>query len=232
MARRRDVRLMHLGLAVGLACTLVPAARAQDHKPRSGAGHGDHMTHRFDDAERYAKQFDDPARDAWQMPDRVIAALGLTTGLTVADIGAGTGYFTLRLARSATAPRVFAVDIEPAMVDHVRQRAAREGLSNVVAVKAAADRTNLPARVDRVLVVDTYHHIADRVAYFTALKAHMKPGAQLAIIDFRKDSPEGPPVQFRFTPGQITAELSKAGFALKTQHDFLPRQVFLVYTAR
>ena len=82
-----------------------------------------------------------------------------------------------------------------------------------------------------MLIVDTYHHIPNRVAYFTALKALMKPGAQLAIVDFKKEAPGGPPVEFLLTPDQITAELAQAGFTLQTQHDFLPRQMFLIYAA-
>ena len=120
--------------------------------------------HSFADADRYAKSFDDPARDAWQMPDRVIAALGLKPGQSVADIGAGTGYFSVRLAKSAAKPKVFGVDIEANMVQYLRQRAMQEGLTNVVAVKADADKTNLPEPVDVVLIVDTYHHIGNRVA--------------------------------------------------------------------
>jgi hypothetical protein len=80
-----------------------------------------------------------------------------------------------------------------------------------------------------VLLVDTYHHIPNRVAYFTSLKTVMKPAARLAIIDFRKGAPSGPPEEFRFTPDQISAELAAAGFVLETTHDFLPRQHFLVY---
>src|SRR5688572_30832437 len=114
-------------------------AGAQDHRP-AGPSHGrggqrpDHMDHSFADVERYSKIFDDPARDAWQMPDRVISALGLRPGQVVADIGAGTGYFTVRLAKSTAAPKVYAVDIEKSMVEHIQRRAAREGLPNVVAV--------------------------------------------------------------------------------------------------
>ena len=83
----------------------------------------DHMEHRFDHPKQWAKSFDDPARDAWQMPDRVIEALGLKRGQIVADIGAGTGYFTVRLAKSDAAPKVYAVDIEPSMVSYVQGRA-------------------------------------------------------------------------------------------------------------
>jgi SAM-dependent methyltransferase len=207
---------------------------APGHLPDHGAPatQADHFGRHFDNADEWAKSFDDPARDEWQMPARVIDALQLKPGQLVADIGAGTGYFTVRLAKSPAAPRVYAVDIESSMVEYVKQRAVREGLTNVVAVQAGADKTNLPEPVDLVLVVDTYHHIPNRVAYFTALKARMKPGARLAIVDFRKDSPDGPPVEFRFTPDQIGAELAKAGFSLQTSHDFLPRQIFLVYDVK
>jgi SAM-dependent methyltransferase len=189
----------------------------------------DHFGRHFENAEEWAKSFDDPARDEWQKPAKVIDALQLKPGEVVADIGAGTGYFTVRLAKSPASPKVYAVDIEPSMVAYVKQRATREGLKNVVAVQAGADRTNLPEPVDLVLVVDTYHHIPNRVAYFMALKDRMKPGARLAIVDFRKDSPSGPPPEFRFTPEQISEELANAGFALQTSLDFLPRQIFLIY---
>ena len=211
-----------LVLVIGLAVCL----EAQDH----AQSRGDHMAHSFADVERYAKSFDDPARDGWQLPDRVIAALGLTSGQSVADIGAGTGYFSVRLAKAPGLPRVFAVDIEPAMVEYLEHRAMREGLKNIVAVRASADRANLPEPVDVALVVDTYHHIPNRAAYFAGLKKSLKPAARLAIIDFKKGAPDGPPEQFRFSAEQITGELSKAGFTLRAQHDFLPRQLFLIYS--
>jgi cyclopropane fatty-acyl-phospholipid synthase-like methyltransferase len=195
------------------------------------AGHPDHFEHRFEDAEAWAKSFDDPARDAWQMPDRVIEALQLRPGERVADLGAGTGYFSVRLARSPAAPKVYAVDVEPSMVEYVRHRAMQEGLSNVFAVLASRDRSNLPEPVDLVLIVDTYHHLPDRVAYFTALRGLLRPGGRIAIVDFRKGAPSGPPEEFRFTPAQISEELAKAGFRLEAQHEFLPRQIFLIYRA-
>ena len=230
------MRSQHLLVATGacLCQSFAPQARVLDSATQHGADQmgkapPDHMERRFDNPEESAKSFDDPARDAWQMPERVIDALGLTTGQTVADLGAGTGYFTVRLARSKAAPLVYAVDVEAAMVKYVRERAAKEGLKNVVAVQASADRANLPAPVDLVLIVDTYHHLPSRVAYFSELRKMLKPSARLAIIDYRKGAPGGPPDEFRYTPAQIGAELAQAGFTLETQHEFLPQQLFLIF---
>lgn len=217
-----------LWLATPAAAQTPPAMPGQPSKP--GA---DHMQHRFDDPERYAKGFDDPARDAWQMPDRVIAALALKPGDRVADVGAGTGYFSVRLAKSTAKPSVFAVDLEPAMVGYLTKRAAAEGLASMRAVQASAASPNLPEPVDVVLVVDTFHHIGNRAAYFGGVRQRLRPGGRVAIIDFRKDAPgEGPPAHFRFTPDQITAEMAEAGYVLDASHDFLPRQHFLVYRAK
>jgi len=216
------------------ACTiaLTPSTasmHAVQHGHAERPGSQSHMEHRFEDAEAYAKVFDNPARDAWQMPDRVIATLDPKAGMTVADIGAGTGYFAARLARTSAAPTVYGADIEPSMVEYLKARSAREHLPNLVPVRASAASPNLPAPVDLVLVVDTYHHIADRVTYFRKLQGSLKPRARLAIIDFRKESPDGPPPEFRFPPEQITKELQDAGFRLVARHDFLPRQHFLMY---
>jgi cyclopropane fatty-acyl-phospholipid synthase-like methyltransferase len=222
-------------LRLAAVCACVTASfgvAAQQHQMPAGQHKPDHMQHTFSDAEKYAKEFDDPSRDAWQLPARVIEALGLKAGQSVADIGAGTGYFSTRLARSAAAPAVFAVDIEPNMVAHLKERAVKEGLKNITPVQAATDSPNLPSSVDTILVVDTFHHIPNRVEYFRKLKTSIKPGGQLAIVDFRKDAPSGPPVEFRFTADQISAELAQAGFALAASHDFLPRQLFLIYRVK
>ncbi len=223
---------MKIAIYVGLVALALTTALNARQQGQPGAAHPDHMEHSFADAERYAKTFDDPARDAWQMPDRVIAALGLKAGQSVADVGAGTGYFTVRLARLPVAPKVYAVDVEKSMLQHIQHRAMMDGLKNVTTVLAAPDRTNLPEPVDVVLIVDTYHHIPSRVAYFAALRTLLKPGGRLVVVDFKKGAPDGPPDQFRFTPDQIGAELGKAGFTLQAQHDFLPRQMYLIYSVR
>jgi SAM-dependent methyltransferase len=189
-------------------------------------------THRFSGAERWARVFDDPARDAWQQPQRVIEALRLPPEAMVADIGAGTGYFAVRLARALPKGRVFAVDLEPDMVRYLGERAAGEGLANLEPVQAAADDPRLPARVDLVLVVNTYHHIEARERYFGRLRDSLRPGAAVAIIDFRMDSPVGPPKRARIDAARVGDEMQRAGYVLAAEHGFLPNQYFLVFRPR
>jgi cyclopropane fatty-acyl-phospholipid synthase-like methyltransferase len=216
-----------LVVAVTIALiTISGPLSGQQHQP---AGKPDHMQHRFDDPAKFAKSFDDPKRDEWQMPSRVIEALGLKSGMVVADIGAGTGYFSMRLAKVSPGLTVYAADIEPKMVEHLTHRAAGEKLGNVTAVLAGPSSANLPKPVDVILIVDTYHHLGNRPAYFRELKKSLKPGGRIAIVDFRKDSPEGPPVEFRFNAEQIEAEMTQAGYALDSKHDFLPRQHYLIF---
>ena len=218
--------LQVLSTITAVAVVAVPVeARQQNASPQRP----DHMQHRFDDPERFAKSFDDPQRDTWQMPDRVIEALGLGFDSAVADIGAGTGYFTLRLAKAVPKGTVYAVDVEPAMLEFLRQRARTEHASNIVTVQAAASSPNLRTPVDVILIVNTYHHLPRRVTYFGELKRSLNTGGRVAIVDYHKDAPGGPPPEFRFDAAQIIDEMRRAGYRLDARHDFLPRQHFLVF---
>ncbi len=186
--------------------------------------------HSFGDAEKWAHVFDDPERDAWQKPHQVIEALGLRPDAVIADIGAGTGYFAVRFANMVPAGKVYAVDVEPDMVRYLAERAKKEKRANLVAVKGAAGDPRLPEKADLVVLVDVYHHIEQRERYFRALAASLKPGGRIAVIDFRMDSPSGPPKSARVAPERVKAELAAAGYALSEEHGFLPRQYFLVFT--
>lgn len=210
-----------------LLCLAVPVS-AQQHGTGAREQSG-HQVHSFDNAESWAKQFDDPARDAWQKPAEVIAALKLAPGAFVADVGAGTGYFTTRLARALPSGKVYAVDAEPDMVRYLKERAAREKLPNITAVLAGESDARIPERVDTILIVDTYHHLPQRVDYFTQLRKSLKPKGRLVIIDFRDDSPVGPPRRFRIPPDHVIQELAKAGYRLTASPEFLPYQYLLIF---
>lgn len=185
--------------------------------------------HSFGDADKWAKVFDDPERDAWQKPHDVIQALALKPDAIVADIGAGTGYFSVRIAHMLPQGRVYGVDIEPDMVKYLSDRARREGLKNVTAVAGKPGDPRLPEKADLVVLVDVYHHVEDRERYFRNLQMSLKPGGRVAVIDFRMDSPVGPPQSARIAPDRVKAELKRAGYALAQEHAFLPNQFFLVF---
>lgn len=208
-------------LLIALLCSLpvLPAAAQTPHR----------HDHSFSGAEHWAKVFDDPERDAWQKPHEVIEALKLKPDAMIADIGAGTGYFAVRFAHMVPKGLVYAVDAEPDMVKYLSERAKRSGLGNLSAVQAQPGDPKLPGQMDLAILVDVYHHIDNREDYFRRLAGSLKPGGRLAIIDFRLDSPVGPPRAARIAPEQVKAELQGAGYTVSEEHGFLPNQYFLVF---
>ncbi|MBK7579022.1 MAG: class I SAM-dependent methyltransferase [Myxococcales bacterium] len=189
--------------------------------------------HRFDDPERWAKVFDDPARDAWQKPDELLKFLALGEDAVVADLGAGTGYFASRLARALPKGKVFAVDIEPSLITHMQKRAEREHTSNVVPVLGTADNPKLPAAVQLILVVDTYHHLTERSEYFGRLRPKLASGGRVVIVDFKQGKlPVGPPDSHKLAPEVVVKEMTAAGFAQCGRFDGLPYQYVLVFSEK
>ena len=175
---------------------------------------------------------DAEGREDWQKPDEVVRTLALQPGATVADVGAGTGYFSSRLAR-AVGPdgRVLATDVQETMIRSLEERVAREGLRNVTVVRAGFDDPALPPECcDLVLLVNVYKEISERSAYMRRVAPALRAGGRVAIIDFRPEaSGFGPPREARLSEERVTAELALAGFALAERHAFLPRQYFLVF---
>jgi len=214
---KRALFALLLGSALGLdaACAHAPAPEM-----------------RFDDADAWATHFENPHRDTWQLPDEVVRALEITPTMKLADLGAATGYFSVRLARAAKEGRVWAIDIEPMMVRYVIRRARLQGLDNLFGILATPDDPMLPEAVDLVLIVDTYHHIQNRPAYFERLRGQLRPGGRLAVVDFRLgELPVGPPASMRLAPEVVQEELEAAGYVLDKSYDLLPYQYFLVFGA-
>ena len=214
------------------AAAFAVAAVAQ--QPRHEEAGGQHR-HRERTAEEWVQVLERKDRDAWQKPDEVVAALGLESGQTVADIGAGSGYFAMRFGRAVGVEgKVYAVDIQQDLIDYLATRANDERLTNLIPTLATSDDPKLPAaEIDRIFICDVVHHIENRQAYYQKLAAALAPGGKIAIVDFyKRELPVGPGVEMKIAETDLIAEFERAGFEIETSHDFLPYQYFLVFGKR
>jgi predicted methyltransferase len=194
--------------------------------PHGGPHPGPHEPGHFADVASFAARFDSPERAAWQRPVEVMRLLDAAPGSTVADLGAGTGYFVPFLSLAVGAKgKVLALDAEPHMVAHLERRVALEGLANVETRMVQVSSAGLAASsVDRVLVVNTWHHLTDRAAYAKGLFAALKAGGSVLVVDYLLDSPEGPPLHMRLSADAVKKELEGAGFGADVVAESLPRQ--------
>lgn len=179
---------------------------------------------------------DDPRRNDWQLPDRVMDHLFIKPGDKIADIGAGTGFFTMHFAlRTGKNGMVYASDIDENMVQAIEKRARKDKLSNVRAVLGKTDDPMIPASaVDLLFICDTYLFIENRVQYLVKIKESLKPGGRLAIISFNTSAeiPGAPPPQRMVSKEIVIKEVKAAGFLVEADYLFLPFQDFLVFRKR
>jgi ubiquinone/menaquinone biosynthesis C-methylase UbiE len=191
-----------------------------------------HDMHRLHgDPAAYMAALDDPKRDAYQKPHEVIEALQLRSGEVVADIGAGSGYFSLRLAHHVgPTGRVYAVDISPDMIRRMNERIHEAGLANISTILASPGNPLLPRPVDRFLFVNVWHHIEDQAGYVALMKKMLKPGGQIVMIDFHKrDLPVGPPAAMKIAREDLVKQMQGHGLRVRDEHTFLPYQYFIVF---
>jgi SAM-dependent methyltransferase len=213
-------------------------AGAPGHGQHGHHGHDQHhgqgpLVHRFDDdPEVWAKRFDRPERAAKQKPNEVVTAMKIQPGMEVADIGTGTGYFLPYLSPAVGEyGRLYALDIEPKLIAYVAERAKREKLRNVTASVVKVDDPMLrDGSLDRILIVNTWHHIPDRERYVIKLVEGLKPGGQVWIVDYNTTAEDGPPKEHRLEPGQVAKELASGGLTTRTDAQLLPDQYIVVGT--
>ena len=225
------MKRLRLSLAVLLFLGAAPLAAQHQHEHKPPAEQGKHADHSFADVDRYRSIFESSERDAWQKPDELIRALGIQPGMMVADIGAGTGYFSRRFA--VTVGRegvVFASDLEPNMVVELRNRADKDGLVNLIPILSSADDPRLPDGFsDIIFICDTWHHISNRVEYARRLKNDLTPGGRVVIVDFHKrELPIGPPPEAKLSEEEVLNEFKQAGYRLVASLDVLPYQYVLL----
>lgn len=218
------------------SCAAIIVTACVFHSPlllaeeKHGSGHHKEPDNiRFSDAEKWAARFEKPARDAWQTPDKVIAVLKLNPNMIVADIGSATGYFPVRIAAQVTGGRVWGVDVAPGMVRYLNNRARQEKIPNLFSILGTFEDPLIPEKVDRILLVDTYHHIKERQQYFRNLATYLKPQGNITIVDFlKKKLPIGPPPSHKISKAEVMAEMKSAGFKL-LESSTLKYQFVLVY---
>jgi ubiquinone/menaquinone biosynthesis C-methylase UbiE len=187
------------------------------------------------DLEGYIAAQEAPSRAAWQKPEQILDALALAPGQTICDIGAGPGYFALRASKRVGAQgRVFAVDVEPRILDALRARIEKAAVRNVTPVLALPADPLLPSHsCDLVLIVDAYHHFPDRPKYLSRLAQLLRPGGRLANVDWHKRATDfGPPLEHRIAREDFLADATKAGLRVVSEPKILPYQYFLVLVAR
>ena len=165
-------------------------------------------------------------------PDKALDALGNLLGLTVADVGAGSGYFTVRLAsRVGANGRVYANDLQPEMLNMLRARLARENIRNVSVIQGALDDPRLPASsVDLVLMVDVYHELSEPQRMLRAIRGALKPGGRLVLLEYRKEDPAVPiRIEHKMSVAEAKIEVEAEGFTLAEVDNRLPRQHILIF---
>lgn len=202
--------------------------KAQAGQTESG-GHQDGLYGNPPDLASYIAKMEDPSRDKWQMPDKVIKALELKPNDVVCDIGAGPGYFSLKIAK-ALEPHghVYAIDVDPRILDVLRNRIQEKKRLNITPVLATADHPLLPEKsCDLILIVNSYHHFPSRTKYLANLKRLLKNGGKIANIDFVKGKlPFGPPPEHKIAKEDFLTEAKGTGLASVKEHRFLPYQYF------
>ena len=227
---RSSVSIALLVLAGCASSTQMPASH-----PRGG-GDVDRraMDHHFASPETFASTWNDPSRDAWQKPQEIVAALGLTEGDRVADLGAGTGYL-IEFLRSAVGPsgQVLALDVEAAMVAYLEPQRLQAGWANVQVRRSAHDDPTLsPGSVDAVVTLNTWHHVSERTALARQIGSGLTEGGRFVIVEFITEPTEGhgPPMEMRLSPDRVVAELEAAGFSATIIEESLPRHYIVVAT--
>ena len=196
----------------------------------------EHQMHGLhNDPKAYIGSLEDPKRDAYQKPHEVMTALNLKSGEVIADIGAGSGYFTFRLSHFVgDKGKVYAVDVSPDMILHINRRIRALKATNVVSILADPDDPLLPDRsVNRFFFSDSWHHIENQTKYLALMKKMLKPGGEIVMIDFhKKESPIGPPLQMRIAREDLIKQMEANGFRLAKEHSFLPYQYFLLFAPK
>lgn len=207
-----------------------PEPKHDDH-PKQGEQHkhGQHK-HAFADPAEMSKKWNDPERDKWQHPQEIVAVLDLKPGATVVDIGAGTGYMVAPLSKAVgKGGTVIAIDASAEMVEYLTKRSVDLGPSKIVARKVGLGDPELQsASVDRVLTLDTWHHIKGQEPYAKKVYEGLKQGGRFVVVEYTVDAEIGPPKSMRLESATVMKQLKAAGFRTEVVQESMPRHYIVI----
>ena len=211
-----------------LLMPVLGVSQTADHTPTR-----EEINKMHQDPKAYIAMLENPQRDIEQKPDEVIAAMGIKEGEAIADIGAGSGYFSFRFAPYVgKTGRVYAVDINADMILYMNRHIRDKKIENVVTVLSAAEDPLLADNsIDRFFICNTWHHVSQQPQYIQLMKKMLRPGGQIIIVDyFKKPLPVGPPPEMKMARNDVVKQMEQGGLKLTKEHTFLPYQYFLVFT--
>jgi len=185
----------------------------------------------FEHTDKYIDFLERKDRIKWQKLDAIIEELDLKGDEIIADVGAGSGYFSFPFASTVPQGKVYAIDIEPEMIRYVHHKAMMNDIKNIEVILAEPDDPKVPADSDIVFICDVLHHVEHKLLWLKKIYSEMKKGAKLILIEFKEgDLPEGPPEQIKISQNEIIAKVSRAGFIrISTDNKLLPYQTFLIF---
>ena len=185
----------------------------------------------FKEVQKYIEFLERKDRELWQKPDAVIKELSLKGKEKIADIGAGSGYFTFRLSKELSTGKVYAIDIEPEMIRHIHHKAVLHKIQNIEVIFSTPDNPHIPKDVDLVFICDVLHHVKNKRDWLKVVFSQMKNDSKLVLIEFKEGKlPEGPPEEIKINLEKMISITTNAGFVnLKQNEELLPYQYLLEF---
>jgi len=188
----------------------------------------------FAEVEKYIEFLERTDRAIWQKPDTVILSMGLKGNETIADVGAGSGYFSFRFADKLPKGKVIAIDIEPEMIRHIHHKVMSFDIKNIEVVLASKEDPKVPENVNLVFICDVLHHLTDRAKWLSKLYSELNSGTRLILIEFKEGNlPEGPPEKIKISAKEMQSTVSSVGFVFVLKDTaLLPYQNYFEFTKK
>jgi SAM-dependent methyltransferase len=188
----------------------------------------------FEDSKKYVEFLEREDRAVWQKPDEIVSSLNLAGTETIADMGAGSGYFSFRFSKALPKGKVIAIDTDPEMIRYIHHKALSSGIKNIEVLLSSCDDPEIPEKTDIVFICDVMHHVDKRAQWLAKLNSKIEKGTKLVLIEFKEGNlPEGPPGNVKISAKEMLTLMRDANFKLIQENlILLPYQNYFVFEKR